>query len=240
MKPMTAEEWQTEFFLALTAANATEREIAGATADVESFCADSGQTPTEAFGDPREYAKQLGLGRSTTWRERLGYLIHVPTMLGIFVVFDGAHHLAAGTTSSLTWGHLTAAGLLTLTAVGFATAFFQGRGVVAWLIGAVGLTGSVLAAVTLDRVVVDYPPTLALVLGGLLLVVPATVGTVQSVRERAAALAAATSEGGPGNVSDDDRLGLKVIIASHWGVVVAAFVFAWVIALVVRLVAPAG
>lgn len=240
MKHMTAEEWQTEFFLALTAANATEREVAEAIADVESFCTDSGQSPEEAFGDPREYAKRLGIGRSTTWRERLGYMIHVPTMLGIFVVFDAMSHLAAGTTASLTWGHLAAAGLLTATTVGFATALFRGRTVHVWLVATVGMAAAIFSAVTFDRAVVELAPATSLVVGALLLVVPAAVGTVQSLREREEALAAAQRVGRAETMTADNKLVGWAIIASHWAVVVAAFVFAWVIALVVKLAAPAG
>jgi len=239
MKSTSTDEWMTELYLALTAANATELEVAETVADVESFCADADQTPAEAFGDPREYVEQLGIGRSTTWRERLGYLVHVPTMLGIFVVFDGAHHLTAGTTASLTWGHLAAAVLLTATTLGFATALFAGRRVLTWVVATVGMTASIVSAVTLDRAVLELAPALSLVVGGLLLVVPAAVGTVQSVRERDAALAAARRVGTPARSTDEDRLSVRVIVASHWAVVVAAFVFAWAIALVAKI-APAG
>jgi len=239
MKTMTTEEWHTEFFLALTAANATEGEVAEAVADVESFCADSRQSPLEAFGDPRAYVKQLGIGRSTTWRERLGYLIHVPTMLGIFVVFDGVRHLVGGTTASLTWGHLAAAGLLTATTVGFATALFAGRTVVMALVAVVGMTAAILSAVTFDRAIVELAPAVSLVVGALLLVVPAAVGTVQSLRDREQARVAAQRVGRPESDSSDTKLAAWVIVASHWGVVLAAFVFAGVIALVAQLV-PAG
>lgn len=239
MKTLSAEEWHTEFMLALMATNASEREVAEAAADVESFCADSGQSPAEAFGDPRAYVAQLGIGRPESWRDRLGYLIHVPSLLGIFVVFDGVHHLVDGDSSSLTVGHLVAAVLLTATTVAFATAFFRGRMVVASVIAGLGLAVSVLGAVTLDRSLLEYPPALGIAAGAALLVATATVGTVQSLRERAEAQAAVAERGIPAGKTENRR-GVLAIVVAHWSVVIAAFVFAWAIALIARLAGPTG
>ena len=236
MKTQTPEAWHTELHLALLAANATEEQVAEAVADVESFCADSGQSPAEAFGDPRAYVAQLGLSRAITWRDRLEYLVHVPTMLGIFVTFDGVNHLVDGTRSSLTWGHLAAALLLSLTTVGFATALFAGRKLVTMLVGATGMSAAVLAAVTIVEPLVAYAPVLGIVVGIVTLAITATIGTIGSLRDRAAARAALAARGLPGPTEG----GTWTIVMAHWSVVVAAFVFAWVIALVARLAGASG
>lgn len=51
--------WSTDFVLALRERNVPGTDIGDALAHVESFCADSGESASDAFGDPAEYAASL-------------------------------------------------------------------------------------------------------------------------------------------------------------------------------------
>lgn len=59
MKTAPHKKWFDELTVELRLNNATGKEIGDALAAVEEFVADSGQSPAEAFGTPREYAAQL-------------------------------------------------------------------------------------------------------------------------------------------------------------------------------------
>ncbi|NLF05836.1 MAG: hypothetical protein GX593_12655 [Actinomycetales bacterium] len=226
MKHLTDDEWKTELFLALTAANASEREVTEAMADVESFCADSGQSPAEAFGEnPRAYVQRLGVGHRTSWREVAEHAIHVPTLLGIFVVLDAAQRVATGEPFTLRWGHLAAAAILCVTTFAFFTLFFRGRKVLTWLAGAAGMAATVLAAVYVTAPITSFAAWFALGGGIALMAVPATVNTVQALRAEPVAQDIDPSA---------ERPSTWVIVAAHYGVVVVALVCATVLALVLR------
>jgi len=226
VKHLTDEEWKTELLLALTGANASEREVAETLAEVESFCADSGQSTVEAFGeDPRAYVRRLGVGHRTSWREAAEHAIHVPTLLGIFVVTDAAVRAAAGEPFTLRWGHLAAAAVLCVTTFAFFTLFVRGRAVLAWLVGAAGMTAAILAAVQVTAPLASFSAWFALAGGIALMVVPATVNTVQALRAEPVAQDIDPSAGRPGTWA---------VAAAHYGVVVVALVGATVLALVLR------
>ena len=52
-------QWIDDMVVELRLRDVTGAAIGDAVASVESHCADSGETPREAFGDPREYASSL-------------------------------------------------------------------------------------------------------------------------------------------------------------------------------------
>lgn len=54
-------KWLDNFTLELRLQNVSGQDVGDALAHVESYCADSGETPAEAFGDPGQYAQELGL-----------------------------------------------------------------------------------------------------------------------------------------------------------------------------------
>ncbi|MFZ2164108.1 MAG: hypothetical protein WAV45_01470 [Propionibacteriaceae bacterium] len=61
----TLTPWETEFTLRLRAANVSGTNIGDALEQVRAHCAESGETPLEAFGDPGDYADSLPFQRPT-------------------------------------------------------------------------------------------------------------------------------------------------------------------------------
>ena len=55
--------WESDFVLRLRMSNVSGRDIGDALQQVRAHCAESGQTPREAFGDPLAYADSLPLKR---------------------------------------------------------------------------------------------------------------------------------------------------------------------------------
>ncbi len=89
---------------------------------VDTHCADSGQTPTEAFGDPVTYVESLiatHVPAAKGPRERVGRPMAqvFTTMTGAFCVLSGAEGLAHGGRAALTAGQLLAVALGTALAV---------------------------------------------------------------------------------------------------------------------------
>ncbi|GMA39377.1 hypothetical protein [Mobilicoccus caccae] len=76
--------------------------IGDAVAAVESHCADSGETPREAFGDPREYARSLEFGESQQEDTSPGEWVRVlaPVVVGLL-----GFVLSNATVLALTRGH---------------------------------------------------------------------------------------------------------------------------------------
>ncbi len=74
--------WAIEFVMALRSRDVTGAAIGDALRAAEAFCADSGQTPQEAFGPAAAYADSLTelptVAGGATWTTRLG-----PTALGL-------------------------------------------------------------------------------------------------------------------------------------------------------------
>ncbi len=55
------EKWERDFVLALRSRNVTGADIGSALTEVQSHCAETGQSPAEAFGPPLAYAASLAL-----------------------------------------------------------------------------------------------------------------------------------------------------------------------------------
>jgi hypothetical protein len=94
------------------------RELSGdrigqALADVDAYCADSGQTPADAFGDPIAYAQQL-IEAHAPERKSFARRILLPTatsfasLVGILGLLDGVDGLVHGTPAEVTAGQVTA------------------------------------------------------------------------------------------------------------------------------------
>lgn len=58
--------WAEAFLLELRMLDVSGQHIGAALADVESHCADSGESAADAFGDPVDYARELDLPRDDT------------------------------------------------------------------------------------------------------------------------------------------------------------------------------
>ncbi len=97
-------KWLEELALELRQRDVSGRDTGDAVADVESYCADSGQTPGEAFGDPAAYAATLPLPRRAPWSSRRRLMALVPVtvqVLGLLVLLPGLFALKDGAAVSL-------------------------------------------------------------------------------------------------------------------------------------------
>jgi hypothetical protein len=88
--------WVDRFVMQLTNQQVAPNDISKALADVRSHCADSGQSPQEAFGDPASYATTLAAelppapGRSFFNPRRIAALLPVTWGFAIGAIWMGA------------------------------------------------------------------------------------------------------------------------------------------------------
>jgi hypothetical protein len=167
-------EWADAFVVELRLADVPGAVIGDALAEVGSHCAESGESPHDAFGDPVEYARSLdlpagpqvgtpSLGSAVPWALQA---------LGVLLVAAAAPPLAEGEPFTVTTGHVAAAVLLAAALVAlqrWGTAMLRlvvSRPVVAWLVvmAHFGLLVAVLALA--DGVVAKVPAGAALAVGG--------------------------------------------------------------------------
>jgi hypothetical protein len=167
-------DWADAFLVELRLADVPGRAIGDALAEVGSHCAESGESPRDAFGDPVQYARSLGLPPGPDVATPLpGSVLPWGTQaLGLLLVAAAATPLAAGEPFAVTTGYLAvavllAAGLVALQRWGAEMLrLVVRRPVVAWLaaMAHVGLLVAVLAL--LDGVVARVPAAAALAAGG--------------------------------------------------------------------------
>lgn len=106
-----ADQWRDAFAVQLRLRNVPGAKIGEALAEVDTHCADAGQSPLEAFGDPQAYAETLsaGLGSPTTPRtpvSRKDALTTLSTLAGIVCLLEGVDSTAHSLPGTLTAGHL--------------------------------------------------------------------------------------------------------------------------------------
>ncbi|MEO3745465.1 hypothetical protein [Plantactinospora sp. B5E13] len=89
------------------------REIGDALAEVRTYCADTGDDPAEAFGDPAEYAAEVARGwrpvdDSTGVRRRLrqAALVGTGTLAGVMTLLAGVDALTRDARGVLTLGQV--------------------------------------------------------------------------------------------------------------------------------------
>lgn len=70
MAPHVDPKWAATFTMELNIRQAAGEEIGAALAEVDSHCAESGESAQEAFGDPIEYASQLDLSSQPVKKQR--------------------------------------------------------------------------------------------------------------------------------------------------------------------------
>src|SRR5690554_5061435 len=80
------QRWCDDFVLELRLRDVPGPVIGDRLAEVEAHCTDTGESPDEAFGDPREYAHQLGQDRSPeltagVWRVALVAALQIVALL---------------------------------------------------------------------------------------------------------------------------------------------------------------
>lgn len=115
----TDQRWERDFVLALRTREITGKAIGGALAEVKAHCAESGETPREAFGEPLVYAQQLDFASPDRVSDP-GYLAPVVLYVaGVWLFPPAAGAVLRGADMALTWGQIistvAALGLLTLT-----------------------------------------------------------------------------------------------------------------------------
>lgn len=118
-KQLTDKQWLDEMIIELRLREISGTAIGDAVAAVETHCAESGERPAEAFGDPREYARalhftpsQLSDTSAQGWAKVLAPiaagLVAVNLVPGIVrAIFDGS-------TVAISWGDLAALAVLAL------------------------------------------------------------------------------------------------------------------------------
>lgn len=154
--------------------------IGDALAEVDAYCADSGQTPDQAFGDPVAYAVAVseslpGTAQvpATRWWE--GALQTAGTVLGVTFLFEGLDavaHSGSGSTGSGTvaWGSLLSAVLVVVVVVAVVALLPRLAARTPWLLGlgvALGMTAAVLPPVLWTAQAFSVPAW-ALLTGGVL------------------------------------------------------------------------
>ncbi len=109
--PTTAAEWQRRFVSELRAKDVPGTVIGDALAEVDAHCADSGQRPLDAFGDPETYAASVAGARGpASTRTGVRYLRlagrAAGILVGVFAATAGADGIAAGGPAMITAGTL--------------------------------------------------------------------------------------------------------------------------------------
>lgn len=121
LAPHVDRRWAGDFIVELRLRGVSGPDIGAALAEVDSHCAESGESGADAFGDAAEYARSLGLpetdqqATTAVLRRTLPTLVQLAGMLG---VVTAAPALAAGEAMSVSAGALVSA--LVLVAVIFA------------------------------------------------------------------------------------------------------------------------
>ncbi|MFN8084936.1 MAG: hypothetical protein U0Q14_11965 [Dermatophilaceae bacterium] len=177
MKPDALSPWYRDLVVALRVRGASGREIGDAVAAVQSHCADSGDTPEEAFGAAQQYADALPLAAPApsgltllvnTWPSWLG-------LLGLFLAlacYDAWH---TNTPVSVSVGTVVLLVVIVALAVGIVR--FMGpvwrHRVLTWAVLSLAFALGLLAQVTLRQSAFSLPLAVAAPLAAVLLFGPA-------------------------------------------------------------------
>ncbi|HLL69710.1 MAG TPA: hypothetical protein VK453_28950 [Micromonosporaceae bacterium] len=173
------DEWRDTFVVQAQLHQVSGRRIGEALAEIETHCADSGQSPDRAFGDPTRYAETLARdvapAGSTTRRTPVwaAALLTFATLGGISCLLSGVEAVSHSTRGALTVGQIVTVTFGVIW-VSFITAVFlrpgapkvtQRTGVAT----ALGLPGMLLPQLLWKQVMVQVPGWPLLLAGGLLL-----------------------------------------------------------------------
>ncbi len=111
--------WRDAFLVQLRMRDVRGTAIGDAIAEVDAHCAESGQEPAEAFGDPRQYADRIAdvhqdapdpsahLNPPTPWWQ--AGLLALSTVLGVGLLLSGVDALAHGGAADTSWGAVVGA-----------------------------------------------------------------------------------------------------------------------------------
>ncbi|WP_265522607.1 hypothetical protein [Oerskovia flava] len=123
LAPHVDPAWTEAVLLELRIQGVSGTHVGEAIREVESHCAESGQSADEAFGDPVGYARSLGLPHSPAQSSAATVRAVLPTLVqlaGMFLVLWTVPALAAGDAVTITLGHVLA--VVVLVAVNVALA----------------------------------------------------------------------------------------------------------------------
>lgn len=177
MKPHALSPWYRDLVVALRMKGASGREIGDAVAAVQSHCADSGDTPEEAFGTAQQYADALPLAEPAESTVRL--LVRAwPTwlaLLGSFLALACYDAWQAKTAVSVSVG--TVIFLVVIVALAVGVVRFMGpvwrHRVLTWAVLTIAFALGLLAQVTLRQSAFSLPLAVAAPLAAVLLFGPA-------------------------------------------------------------------
>lgn len=186
LAPHVEEPWREAFVVELRLLDVPGARIGDALSEVDTHCADSAESALDAFGDPVLYARSLGLpaGEGVESDIRWGGVWSGLQLVALFAVPEAVKGLVRGGTTGLTGGILLTVGLmLAVFAVLAVRSGWVVRGVVErpgrWSLALGATLTAVVLPTVLWRTVVVSLPSVAVLVGGLLLLV---VGTVMSAR----------------------------------------------------------
>lgn len=179
----TTRQWLDEMVVELRLRDVRGDAIGDAVAAVESHVADSGETPAEAFGDPRAYVRSLEFPAAavhhhdgTDWLRMLA-----PTaagLVGVYPVPGIVGALAGHTSVAVRWGELAALALLAVICLVLVRVPGVLRAVLHRPVTAVLVLGGAITVLTLLQVLLD----------GVALRVPAWLAVVVAVAALAASV----------------------------------------------------
>ncbi|MCC2307856.1 hypothetical protein [Cellulomonas chengniuliangii] len=184
--------WRDDFILALRLRDAAGAQIGDALAQVESYCAESGDTAAEAFGDAREYAQALPLAPGPVAGPAVapGQLARIGiAVTGMLTTFAAASGWAAGA-ATVTAGQVVSVALVLVGAVlvirmidavtrlitTAARSFWLGLAVVLPVLGV-----NVAVVLLLDQPLVEIPAEPMLAVGLVLVLAPSIWETLSGV-----------------------------------------------------------
>ncbi len=175
--------WLDELAVELRLRHVRGEAIGDAVSSVESHLAESGESATEAFGDPRSYAESLEFPPdqyvSTSPASWTGVLAPVVTgILGLTLAVDTVPALRDGHAVEVTWGRLAALALLALIMVTAARALgpILRHPVLSSVTFGVAVVGLGLLPVLLQTPAFTVPALPALAVAGLFLVASVVTG----------------------------------------------------------------
>jgi hypothetical protein len=233
MVPVAAElapgvdpRWADDFILELRMLDVPGRSIGDALVEVGSYCAESGESAQEAFGDPVTYARNLDLPNVPLTRAGLGSILPwVLQPIGLLLLTGAASTLRTGDQVEITTGLIAVTALLVLDIVVVLrwftplVRFVVRRPVVTWAVFVACFGIPVGLFLIMRDVVATVPGLLAIGTGALLL----TVGTIWGlVRLRGDLgdddpVTATVDTAGPGPQVDEPRRARWAITALRYG-----------------------
>lgn len=131
-------KWEQQFVMVLRSRDVSGAAIGAALAEVESHCAETGESAQEAFGAPQKYAASLDFPASATvpgMPSLSTIVLGASAITGLWLFPDAAGALLRGEDLSITKGWLlAAAGMLTVLIVaGAVVKLAVARPFIAWL-----------------------------------------------------------------------------------------------------------